>query len=73
MTNVIALTLMAVVIVSVALAVAVVWVQVQISSRLQRTEHALVAVLRLLEARTGALPRELAEFMSAHPGGVHRG
>lgn len=41
--------------------------------RLQRTEQAMVAALRLLENRTGALPRELVDFITANPGGVHRG
>lgn len=40
--------------------------------RLQRTEQAVVAVLRLMNT-TQALPRELADYLADTPGGVHRG
>ena len=47
--------------------------EVWLLRRLQRTEQAMVAALRVLENRTGPLPRELVDFITANPGGAHRG
>lgn len=61
------------IIVAIILALAGAGFELWLLRRLQRTEQAMVAALRLLENRTGALPRELVDFITANPGGVHRG
>ena len=49
------------------------WLSQRLSQRMRSTEHAMVAALRVLETRTGPLPRELTDFITANPGGAHRG
>jgi hypothetical protein len=57
-----------------ALAIGLVLFCLGLLRRLQATEQALIAVVRLMETQNPTqLPRELVDFISTHPGGVHRG
>ena len=63
----------ALIIIAIVLALTGAGFELWLMRRLQRTEQAMVAALRVLENKTGPLPRELADFIADNPGGVHRG